>query len=138
MAKIAVIGCGNTGQILCETLQGKIPEADFVVVNHFKKDETSTVATKLNTRLKRKLTDDELSKYASEISKLKHYVQPGDSYWWYRSKQGYRYPGYMDLVDCGIALVRDQDIVETVSNGFPGQMAGVLDGYPESLRKCLY
>ena len=138
MVKVAVIGCGNTGQILCESLQDKMPEADFVVVNHFETGKTSTVATTINTRLKRRLTDDELIQFESDISKLKRHVQPGDTYWWWRNKQGYRYPVYMDLIFCGIALVRGQDIVATVSNGFPAQMAGKLDGYPESLRICEY
>ena len=79
MAKITVIGCGNTGQKLAESLQPVMPEADFVVANHFAKGETSTVPNRINTRLKRRLTEDELIQHETDISKFKHHVQPGDA-----------------------------------------------------------
>ena len=65
-----------------------MPEADFVVVNHFAKGETSAVPIRINTRLKRKLTDDERIQFEADISKLTHLEQPCDSYWWWRNKQG--------------------------------------------------
>lgn len=138
MANIAVVGCGNTGQKLAESLQDKMPEADFVVANHFAKGETSTVPNRINTRLKRRLTEDELTQFETDISKFKRHVQPGDTYWWWRNKQGYRYPGYVDQIFCGIVLVRGQDIVATVSNGFPAHMVGKYDGYPETIQQFEY
>lgn len=115
MAKIVVIGVGTTGIRVTEPLQPLMPDADFVAVGHFAVGETSTIPTRVNTRLKGKLTDDELCKYETEICKLKSNEEPGDTYWWYRSKGGPGYPSYMDTFHSGIALVRGQDIISSIS-----------------------
>ena len=113
MAKIAVVGVGNVGQRLAESLQDKMPDADFMVINHFDTGETSAVTTRLNTRLKRTLTADDFSKYAECISKLKSSEQIGDTYWWYASKFGR--PAYINhMLHEGIALVRDEVIVANI------------------------
>lgn len=113
MSKIAIAGIGNTGQILTESLQDKMPDAAFAVVNHFETGKSSTVANRINTRLKRKLTGEEISKHEEYISKINDLEWPGDSYWWYASKFG-RPAYYNHLLHMGIALVRDEVIVTCI------------------------
>ena len=112
MVKIAVVGLGNVGQRLAESLQDKMPDADFLVINHFDTGKTSTVSNRINTRLKRKLTDDDFCESEEDVIKLKAYEQPGDSYWWYASKDGIPY--HPRTQTKGIALVRDEVIVASI------------------------
>lgn len=89
-----------------------MPDAECVVVNHFDVKETATVPRKINTRLKRKLTEDELCECASSLGRLKRSEKPGDTYWWYASKHGMSH--YPHLLFRGVALVRNEVIVACV------------------------